>query len=172
MIHPKDFYKNYIADDNTSPLTYKVIEVITDVNPIHVLEFGCGSGKNISILNKIGINTLGVDISMMSVIRSKTIHELPAVMCADESYLRNLVNFDVVFTMSVLDHIEEVEGIINEFKRICNKRIVLAETNDVVGIYYYPHDYESYGFKDIGYSWDSNEDGAEYKIWVYDKCAE
>lgn len=168
-MNPKQFYKNYIADNNTSPLTDKTIEVILDVNPNHVFEFGCGSGKNLSILNKLSIGTMGLDVSMMNVIRAYTIHEIPAVICTDESYLRNLVNFDVVFTMSVLDHIEDVSNIIEEFKRICNKRVVLAETNDVPAQYYYPHDYESYGFTKLNWEWKSTADGALYNIWVYDK---
>lgn len=169
---PKEFYRTYEADDTYSELSKEAIRIIKEVNPVHVLEFGCGSGKNLNKLNQSGISTIGIDISMMNIIRCKTIYNLPCVVCADENYLRNFVNVDVVFTVSVLDHIEKADGIIDHFKRICNRRVVLAETNDMPGKYYYPHDYESYGFKKKDFKWTSNDDGARYYIWVYDKCAE
>lgn len=106
---------------------------------------------------------------MMNIIRAKAKYELPCLVCSDETYLRNLVNIDVVFTCSVLDHIELVEEIIGEFKRICNKAVLLAETNDIPEKFYYPHNYESYGFKKLHFEWKSDGDGATYSIWKWIK---
>lgn len=131
-----------------------------------------GSGKHLAVLDNTRIATIGIDISMMNVIRAKAKHELPCVVCSDETYLRNLVNIDVVYTCSVLDHIEYIDDIIVEFKRICNRAVLLAETNDVVGNYYYPHNYESFGFTKIHFDWKSDGDGATYSIWKWSKVNE
>jgi hypothetical protein len=70
--------------------------------------------------------------------------------------------------MSVLDHIENIDEIIMEFKRIANK-IYLAETNDQPGGFYYPHAYEAYGFDKIDFEWTSDADGAKYQIWKWSR---
>lgn len=131
-----------------------------------------GSGKHLNVLNNTKICTIGIDISMMNVIRAKAKYELPCVVCSDETYLRNLANIDVVFTCSVLDHIKDIEGIVSEFKRICNKCVILAETRDVIGEYYFDHNYESHGFTKIHFDWKSDGDGATYSIWKWSKVNE
>lgn len=165
----KNYYRTYISDDSRSPLSENLIQEIVKCNPVHALDFGMGSGKHIDTLNKLGICTLGIDISMMNVIRAHTKYDLPFVACGDETYLRNLCNVDVVFTCSVLDHIENVEGIISEFKRIANKSVILTETNDEIGEFYYYHDYEKYGFKLLDFKWISDGDLATYYIWKWTK---
>lgn len=165
---PKEYYRNYLADDYASTLTTKIILLIKAEQPSHVLEFGCGTGKNINFLDADGIPTIGIDISFMNCITAKVKYNLPCLICADETYLRNIVNCDCVFTVSVLDHIDDIDGIIGEFKRIANKAILLAETNDVPGEFYYPHDYESYDFEKLDFEW-MGEDGAKYEIWKWQK---
>ena len=173
-MNPKEFYSNYQADDTFSELSSQLVKEVLKFSPNHVFEMGCGTGKNLKPFNERNIPTIGLDISMINIINAKVKNELPCVICADESYLRNLVNFDVVFTVSVLDHIEDIEGIIQEFKRMANKAVIIAETNDVADDFYYPHDYESYGFVKSDYKWRSNADGANYFIWILDKtlCVE
>lgn len=166
---PKEYYSTYQADNQFSLLSKITLSEIIKFTPSHVLEFGCGTGKNLAPLDKAGIPTIGLDISMMNVINAKTKNDLPCVMCCDESYLRNLANIDVIFTISVLDHIENIDGIIGEFIRIANKAVILSETNDVPADYYYPHDYESYGFEKQSFRWKSEADKAEYGIWILKK---
>lgn len=121
------------------------------------------------MLNNTKIATIGIDISMINIIRANAKYELPCLVCSDETYLRNLVNIDVVFTCSVLDHIENIKDIIVEFKRICNKAVILAETQDIIGSYYYNHDYNSFGFEKLPFDWRSDGDGALYSIWKWKK---
>ncbi len=163
------FYFNYRADDTLSPLSYQLTEEICQEEPNHVLDFGCGSGKHINVLNLRGICTIGIDISFINIIRAHAKYELPCLICSDETYLRNLSNVDVVFTCSVLDHIEDIDGIIGEFKRIANKSVILAETNDSPSEFYFPHDYESYGFEKLDFEWESDGDGAKYSMWKWRK---
>lgn len=172
---PKQYYKNYQADDNLSRLSDELIDIIINEQPVHAFDFGCGSGKHLDILNRYGISTIGMDISFMNVMRAKAKYDLPCIICSDERYLRNLINCDVVFTCSVLDHIEDIDGIIRNLKRIANKSIILAETRDVCGEYYFSHDYESFGFlpheiiPGLEFTWKSPDDNAIYKIWKWNK---
>jgi SAM-dependent methyltransferase len=168
---PKQVYSKYIADDTLSELSNRLITEITICNPLVVLDFGSGSGKHSNELQKIGIETIGIDISMMNVVRAHSKYDLPAVICADERILKFIHNIDLVFSCSVLDHIEDIGIIIDEFKRMA-RVVMLAETRDAPGDFYYPHDYENYGFKKLDYSYVSeppNGDGATYEIWKWEK---
>lgn len=164
-MNSQNYYKNYVADGNMSDLSYKLYELITQCNPGHVFEFGMGVGKNLVAFDLQKIVTCGLDISPMNVIRSHIKNELPFVIIGNQYHLGHLCNFDVAFTCSVLDHIEDIDQIITDLKRIA-KTVFLAETNDVPGNFYYPHDYESYGFTKLDFEW-TGEDNAKYYIWVY-----
>lgn len=165
MSQAKEFYRSYTADDNLGDLNIKLSELILDMAPAHALEFGCGSGKNLKLLK--GIATAGIDVSFVNVIRAASKNELPFVMLGDETNLRHLCNFDVVFTVSVLDHIEHIGPIVDEFKRIANRAVFLAETNDQPGLHYFPHSYEKMGFTKLDYCWKSDGDGGKYYIWKW-----
>lgn len=176
---PKEFYANYLADDNVSELNHALAAEVMAFNPAHVFEFGAGTGKNLKLIEKIQTNyarhnvvTIGMDLSVMNVLHARIKNGLNYFMHGDEGLLRNIVNCDVVITCSVLDHIEDVEGIIWELKRIANKAVIIAETNDTPAPFYYPHNYERYGFVKKDFTWHSPKpdgDGAIYNIWVLDK---
>lgn len=169
MNQPKEYYKSYLADDKIGFIgEYLLVKMMLE-NPNHILEFGCGTGKHLKKLQDRGINTIGVDVSLINIIKAQVKHDLPFVVCTDENYLRNFCNIDIVFTVSVLDHIKNVSDIIGEFKRITNYSVYLAETNDIVGEHYFKHNYESYGFTKIpDFDW-KGEDGAIYYIWKWEK---
>jgi 2-polyprenyl-3-methyl-5-hydroxy-6-metoxy-1,4-benzoquinol methylase len=160
---PENFYKNYSADDNMSDLSFKLYELITELKPMHIFEFGMGSGKNLVAFDMQKIVTCGLDISPMNVIRANVKNELPFVIIGNQYHLGHLANFDVAFTCSVLDHIEDIDQIIIDLKRIA-KTVFLAETNDVPSKFYFPHNYESYGFTKIDFEW-TGQDNAKYFIW-------
>lgn len=171
----KAFYKNYLADNLVSDLSLKLAELIKLEKPNSVFEFGCGTGKNLKLLDPIV--TCGLDVSPQNVTVAHYRNERSFAIIGDETNLGHLANFDVAFTCSVLDHIEDINRIIKELKRIAPV-IFLAETNDVPGEFYFPHDYESFGFekvlndyhytKQIEYSWVGN-DKAVYNIWKWTK---
>lgn len=164
----KQYYGAYLADNNLSKLSHQLIGYILNTNPTFVLEFGCGTGKNLKKLTEKNnnIKPFGIDISPLGILHGNIKNELPYLAIGDEDWLPRFSYMDVVFTCSVLDHIENVGPIIKEFKRI-GKHVFLAETNDVPGDFYYPHDYESYGFKRLDYEWTSTGDGGKYYIWYW-----
>ncbi len=165
---PKEYYRSYAADDKLSDLSRELLQQVMKYDPVHVLDFGCGTGKHLSPLNGAGIATIGIDISPMNCYKAIHKYDLPCVICSDETYLRNLCNVDVVFTCSVLDHIQYPEPIIDELKRIANKAVILAETDNGVGEHYFSHLYNGYGFKPLKFQY-VGEDNAVYGIWVWEK---
>ena len=163
----KNYYRSYIANDLILPLNERLVQDVLSYNPKSVLEFGCGVGKNLELLKDKVPNHLGIDISVeaIKIARNKGLY----VICGDESTLKTTGNHDVVFTCSVLDHIEYIDGIVNHLKRIANIAIVIAETNTNVGRFYYPHDYELLGFVKTDYEYTSTQARKEavYYIWHY-----
>ena len=164
---PKDFYRTFQADDVISPIAEDMMTLINKDRCVHAFEFGMGSGKHLRRLNAKGIATFGFDISILNVLRAQA--QSMGHALADETYLRHLCNFDCVLTVSVMDHIEEIDGIIQEFQRIANKVVYLLETNDIPGEFYYPHEYKKYGFIKLDYEWTSDGDGATYYLWRWCK---
>lgn len=172
MSRAKEFYRTYRADNKISPLTMELQRLIMEhttesCERPSVFEFGAGTGKNLRELHTLGHVTFGLDVSPLNVMEAYLTNDLPFVALGDESHLGFLNKFDIVFTCSVLDHIEHIGGIIMELKRIANKAIYIAETNDKIGEFYYPHVYETYDFKRLPFEWKSLGDGAVYHIWKF-----
>ncbi len=169
-MHPKSFYHNYQAADELFEIDFMIAEDIVNQNPGCVLDFGCGTGKNLVHLRSLipKLATCGIDMSFLNIIHARAKHNLPMLIIGDEYHLCRLREFDVVFTVSVLCHIQDITKIIEDMKRIALKSILIAETNDVVGEFYFPHDYESFGFVDTGREVMSGND-ANYKIYKWTK---
>lgn len=165
----KSFYRSYVAKDSILPLNEKLVQDILSYNPKSVLEFGCGVGKNLELLKWKVQDHLGIDISekAVEIAKKKNLN----VICADETKLKTIEDYDVVFTCSVLDHIEYIDNIVDDLKRIANTAIVVAETNTKLMRFYYPHDYESLGFVKTDYEYTSAlpKEEAVYCIWHYRK---
>lgn len=174
----KDYYKNYEASNEILRVHNFLAAQIINFNPTSVFEFGCGSGKNLKLLQTLSdriTRIQGIDISLKNIENTRNINNLIDCFVGDENTLACMKEdmYDVVFTCSVLDHIEEIAGIIKNFEKIAKKGIVLLETNDKslrYPNYYYPHKYEDYGFRKMNYEYISNEvpdaDGCKYEIWI------
>lgn len=154
-------------------------DTILSFKPNKVFEFGCGMGKNLQLLldksDQI-TDASGIDISEKNISKflfNEASSRNGFIKTADETFLNQLNDdrFDVCFTCSVLDHIPDVIDIINNLKRLATKGVILAETNDIPGPYYYSHDYEALGFRKLNYLFKSiyRGDGALYHIWVYNR---
>lgn len=171
--HPKEFYKNYQADNIIDVIDIALVSCIEEFEPTSVFEFGCGSGKNLALLkkNNPNIQTYGMDISIVNVIQSH-LNGVDCVIRGDERYMPQ-GKFDVCFTCSVLDHIpnENIEQVIGNLVSMSNKAVVIGETNEYEGNFYYKHDFESFGFVKQTLPYVSEGDGLNYFIWVK-VCAE
>ncbi len=166
-MNSKDFYRNYQADNIIDELDMRLALEVISYNPESIFEFGMGSGKNLSLIKARSgrdIETWGLDISIVNVFQAH-LNGVDCCIAGDERHIPSR-KFDVVFTCSVLDHIEEIENIIGHFQEIATKAIILAETNSFEGDFYFKHDYESYGFEKLDYEYLSDSDGGIYNIWI------
>ena len=166
----KTYYRSYVANDSISPLNNELVRELLSYNPKSAFEFGCGVGKNLELLRPHVEEHLGVDISekAIEIAKAKNLK----VICGDETSLKTIGSYDVVFTCSVLDHIKDIDSIVHELKRIAKVAIVIAETNTELLRFYYSHDYESFGFVKTGYEYVSvlpREGEAPYHIWHLEK---
>ena len=184
------FRDKFLADDYIRPLNHDLVwEIITKFHPRSVFEFGCGQGKNLALLLEefgnliVTDKAVGIDVSEYAIKKGRQSHPSlnsdsnHRISVGDEDTLVYMKSksFDVSFTCSVLDHIEKEETIaeiINHLKRISKQGVILYETvvDNKQDIYYYPHDYDSYGFKrdPPDYAYVSNPgDGNTYSIWQW-----
>lgn len=174
MDNAKEYYKTYLADDGISPLSREIVNYILKDNPNSVLEFGCGTGKNLRLIREqehtyaqSEIKLFGIDVSLINVIHANVKNDLPYICLGDQDLLPKLRNIDVVFTVSVLDHIEYVDDIIKEFKRIAYRVFLAEPLLDKPETFYYAHDYGKHGFVKLPYQWESDGDGNTYYIWEW-----
>jgi SAM-dependent methyltransferase len=184
LTHPKQFYKNYIADDKLDEIDKAISEIIVNhFAPTSVFEFGCGSGKNLMLIkNAIPvIETCGQDISPMNCLNAH-LRGVDSVIIGDERHMP-MRKFDVCFTVSVLDHIppENIEQVIGNLQAMANKAVVIVEANlQDPENFYWDHNYFQWGFKNSVSSveplgkvqalfpdFTSSEDGNQYFIWVW-----
>jgi 2-polyprenyl-3-methyl-5-hydroxy-6-metoxy-1,4-benzoquinol methylase len=114
------------------------------------------------------LTVAGIDMSFLNIVFARAKNNIPMLIIGDEYHLCRLSSFDVVTTTSVLCHIQDISKIISEMKRIAHKSIVICETTDIVGEFYYAHNYESFGFEFTGKEIVSGND-ANYKVYVWKK---
>ncbi len=150
---------------------YLIKEIIrSDIDADTVFEFGCGRGETLVILKSLGYHVRGIEINPMEVQYTTKYHL--GVDVGDEEYLLNYPDnsVDITFTVGVLDHIrEDFDFTIRQFKRITKKTIFCLETNDVPSEYYYPHNYESFGFVKVrDFMATGTGDGCMYTLWRLD----
>ena len=165
----KEHYRNFNNGDaegevHTSWLKY--------INPYvqTAYEFGCGTGHNMVHLENKGIKTFGSDLSepATKIGIDRGLH----IVKEDESILMTLrsKSFDLVYTLSVLNHIKYIDWIMEELSRITHMQRIFIESPvipDNAHEFWYEHDYESYGLKKMAYKWESPIlKNSEYGIYI------
>lgn len=160
----KKFYSVYnLQDEKIHDINKRVItEIIWRFNPKSVFEFGCNNGKNLSLLPK-SVTHLGIDVNWLVIEKhKKTGLDL---LHGDESFLRNMGDdsFDVSFTCSVLNHIEYIDDIVRDLKRISRKGVVCMESDSTRNWRWFPHDYKKLGFTHMG---TQTTPHLVYDVWI------
>ncbi len=168
------FYQSFDAHDTMFPYATETIKRILEHNPRSILEFGCNNGKNLKYLSHYTkADVWGMDFSSNAV--KKAQDRGLNVVLGDEKDLDNLEDksIDVIFTVSVLDHIPDIYTIIKNFERVARKAVYLSETNETCSDLYFPHDYKQLGYK-IGHITTNPQNpignGAIYEIWEKILC--
>jgi len=94
--------------------------------PKKIIELGCGIGSNLEKFKKSKVR-VGIDPYKKNIDTAKS-KGFGTMILGDHTYLSkyNRNEFDVGFTLSVIDHIEHFEIALKDMLRIC-KRLVLIE---------------------------------------------
>ncbi len=135
--------KAYWAQPGTQPLTYSyashyavaIAETFKLLGCSRFFEFGCAAGRNIQyVLEHLKLHYAldatgsGIDINQESVSWGRE-NLAVDVRVGDENFLEHLDDnsFDSVFTVSVLDHIPTIDGIVKNMLRLSSKFVLIVE---------------------------------------------
>jgi SAM-dependent methyltransferase len=123
----KDFWSGYELKSwykQHKPWARLLANLAGDLKPRSVLEFGCNVGRNLAAIREAApaVRLLGIDVNpqAVSVGRERTGLDLRH---GDEGTLAEFSQgeFDLVFTVSVLDHISDVARVCRELLRVTGK---------------------------------------------------
>lgn len=104
--------------------------IIDSTNPSSVLEFGCNVETNLKEIRSYrpGIRCVGVDVNEKAVKFGIKKYGLNLIAGGEECLQAfSLGEFDLVFTISVLDHIPDLSIVCNELSRCANNSVVCIE---------------------------------------------
>ncbi len=133
----RDYWKNheltthYFSEGKQSEIVVKTIKQLMSSDEIRsVMEFGYNVGRNLHcIRNKFpGLDMLGIDINEAAIKAGRQHFKLPLDTGGEETLLGIPTNrYDIVFTVSVLDHIPKVEQVLKELLRISHQYFICIE---------------------------------------------
>ena len=121
-------------DDNRSPVLLEIIEKYCDQKDLKILELGPNAGRNLNYLYQHGLTDVhGIEINADAIsLLNKTFPHLAGnvKLSSLEDELPSLDNneFDLIFSMAVLEHISnESDFILEEIKRVSSRFIITIE---------------------------------------------
>jgi len=129
----KQFWKSYGVRTwyrEPKPWAGVLVQLVRDLGVKTVLEFGCNVGRNLAAIAEHcpGVTVTGIDINQEAVEfgREKTGLDLRV---ADERGLESFADgaFDLVFCVSVLDHISAIDEVCRQLVRVAGKAVFLME---------------------------------------------
>jgi SAM-dependent methyltransferase len=149
--------ESYINDSGRTKFLFDIISEHTEKSD-SILELGCNVGRNLNFLHKNGYRKLtSIEINAHALDMLKS--EFPTLYQHAEFYNSPIENqitefeddeFDVCFTMAVLEHIHpESEWIFEEMVRVSSKYIILIEDEISITWRHEPRRYAKL-FSDLG----------------------
>jgi len=130
----RSFYVNstvqpFRYDDGPEPYAVFIAEAIASFGPSSVLEFGCGAGRNLAVLRELtAARLVGVDLNPAAIAWGRDNFGLD-LRVGDEAWLpaQGRDAFDIVYTVSVIDHIPEPEAAVAALIAAAAEFVVIYE---------------------------------------------
>jgi SAM-dependent methyltransferase len=120
--------RSWYQDDK--PWTRVLVDLVSDLRPASVLEFGCNVGRNLAAIAEALPETrlVGLDVNEAAVAAGVEETGLD-LRCADEAALTGFADgeFDLVFTVSVLDHVADVDPVLEQLVRCAGRAAYFLE---------------------------------------------
>jgi SAM-dependent methyltransferase len=140
LIDPADIdgVRRFYVGSTVQPFSYEggpqpyarlVSETVASFGPSSVLEFGCGSGRNLALLRDLCAARLaGVDINPTAIAWGREHFGLD-LQIGDEAWLAAQAPgaVDIVYTVSVIDHIPLPEGAVAALLHAAADLVVIYE---------------------------------------------
>ncbi len=148
-----DFYEQFWRDDayqrsyaldaavrERAPTCVKLWSSCRQSKPRRVLDFGCGNGALTSVLHSQGFaeSILGVDISKKGIAAAQE-HEAPGLSFQHLTSLRDLAGlgqFDLVVASHVLEHVPNVDELLDLFLSIAPMFIIEVPLERNLNLYF------------------------------------
>ena len=139
MRNEKDFNKFYKTKDpwgvstnkNSRNFILKKIFKKYIKKSDNVLELGCGEGNFSKYINKIGCNSIGIDISGIAIERAKKL-KLSNYKFERKELLDLKFNCDIILAIEVIYYLNDEERT-EFFKKLQNKNIKLILSTPIIG---------------------------------------
>lgn len=123
----------YLKEGKQSKIISNIVRDLIEngsYNISSVFEFGCNAGRNLFFLKKefTYMKVYGIDLNPDAIELGMKKFNL-SIDLGDETHLKriNSKSFDVVFTVSVLDHLPFIEDVLIELSRISKKFLIFLE---------------------------------------------
>jgi SAM-dependent methyltransferase len=144
-------------------------DIAQEIRAESVLEFGCNRGRNLVTIREARprARIVGLDINADAVASGKAEHDLDLRVGGEED-LKMFEDdaFDFVFTVSVLDHIADIDRALEELVRVCRRHLLLLEVRlPVEGKVMRHFDHKENAVRDsttASYSWHLEKRLADY----------
>jgi 2-polyprenyl-3-methyl-5-hydroxy-6-metoxy-1,4-benzoquinol methylase len=133
-----------IYDDEDNPLialeTMQFRHLLGDVRGLTVADIGCGTGRHALVMAEAGATVVGVDFSvgMLSKARAKpgaaTVHFVRHDVAMGLPFVSKA--FDRVTCCLVLEHVDDLAGMLREMARICRVggAVCLSDLHPAMGL--------------------------------------
>ena len=130
----RGFYVNSMVqpfryDNGPEPYALLMADTVASFAPSSVLEFGCGSGRNLAVLRDLTpARLVGVDLNPIAVEWGRENFGLD-LRVGDETWLpaQGLDVFDIIYTVSVIDHIPEPQKAVRALIATAADLVVVCE---------------------------------------------
>jgi len=107
-----------------------IADTVKEIRAQSVLEFGCNRGRNLVAVREAWprARLVGLDINADAVASGRAEWDLDLRVGGEEELAKFADDeFDFVFTVSVLDHIADIDRALEQLVRVCRRHLLLLE---------------------------------------------